>query len=580
MRRSTRQAGTKRYEGERLNHLAFPMGGIGSGMICLEGTGALSHVSLRNRPDVQNEPLWFSALCIKGAGGKKNLARVLEGPVPKWKATFPWGSSSGNGAGGHTFGLPRFASASFVTRFPFGKVTLRDRRIPLGVTLTGWSPFLPGNADESSLPAAAVEYRFRNRSSTPVDAVYSFHSSNFMLSDYPPTGKRGDAVRPRKNGFTLHLSAQRGRPEAEGSFSAFVKGATARSNCAWFRGGWFDAVTMTWKDIESGRLVSRARYADKEVPSGGGSLYVPLKLQPGEEKTVRLLFAWYVPKSNLSMGEKPNQPCSRKGGSRDSYVPWYATQFNGVDAVADHWSTHYERLRRESAAFADAFYDTTLPPEVIEAAAANLSILKSPTVLRQHDGRIWAWEGCCDGRGCCAGSCTHVWNYAQALPHLFPDLERTLRQTEFHENQDRRGHQAFRAWLPIRPIADHGGHAASDGQLGGIMKMYREWRVSGDTKWMRAMWPRVKQSLSYCIQAWDPDHLGVLVEPHHNTYDIEFWGPDGMCSSFYLGALAAAARMGRECGADVSLFEELLAKGRKYLEKKLFNGQYFEQKVQ
>jgi len=176
---------------------------------------------------------------------------------------------------------------------------------------------------------------------------------------------------------------------------------------------------------------------------------------------------------------------------------------------------------------------------VIEAIAANLTILKSPTVLRQTDGRLWLWEGCNDSTGCCRGSCTHVWNYAQAIPHLFPDLERTLRQTEFNESQDQRGHQTFRASLPIRPIAPTR-YAAADGQLGGIMKVYRDWRISGDTGWLKNIWPKVKASLNYCIETWDPEHKGILSEPHHNTYDIEFWGPDAMCSSFYLGALEAA----------------------------------------
>ncbi|KPJ55775.1 MAG: hypothetical protein AMS16_03690, partial [Planctomycetes bacterium DG_58] len=207
------------------------------------------------------------------------------------------------------------------------------------------------------------------------------------------------------------------------------------------------------------------------------------------------------------------------------------------------------------------------------------TILKSPTVLRQKDGRLWAWEGCCDRAGCCAGSCTHVWNYAQVLPHLFPDLERSLRETEFHENQDQHGHQDFRAFLPIRPTA-HKFHAASDGQLGGIMKVYRDWRISGDSEWMKRLWPRVKRSLEYCIETWDPDHKGVLVEPHHNTYDIEFWGPDGMCSSFYLGALKAAAAMAEEAGEDASAYVGLYEKGKQYLETQLFNGEYFVQRVQ
>jgi uncharacterized protein (DUF608 family) len=181
----------------------------------------------------------------------------------------------------------------------------------------------------------------------------------------------------------------------------------------------------------------------------------------------------------------------------------------------------------------------------IDAVASNLAILKSPTVLRQTDGRFWAWEGSGCTTGCCHGSCTHVWNYAQALAHLFPALERSLRETEFNENQDARGHQSFRANLPISPVTDHTFHAAADGQLGGIMKVYRDWRISGDTAWLRALWPQVKQSRAFCIEQWDPRHEGVLQEPHHNTYDIEFWGADPLCTTIYLGALKAAALMAR-----------------------------------
>jgi uncharacterized protein (DUF608 family) len=244
-----------------------------------------------------------------------------------------------------------------------------------------------------------------------------------------------------------------------------------------------------------------------------------------------------------------------------TYVPWYAERFADIGQLAAHWFGEYGRLRRESLRFSRCLADTTLPPELAEAVSANLTILKSPTVLRQSDGRLWGWEGCCDGSGCCHGTCTHVWNYAQALPHLFPSLERGLRETEFNEGQDGRGHQNFRASLPIRPV-DHGFHAAADGQLGGVLKVYREWRISGDAAWLRTLWPKVRKSLDYCIHTWDPDRVGALVEPHHNTYDIEFWGADGMCTSFYVGALRAAVAMGAALGADVRGYRELLEQGR------------------
>ena len=228
--------------------------------------------------------------------------------------------------------------------------------------------------------------------------------------------------------------------------------------------------------------------------------------------------------------------------------------------------------------FKEAFYSSSLPPEVMEAVAANLSILKSPTVMRQYDGRLWNFEGCGDSWGCCHGSCTHVWNYAQAIPHLFPALERSLRHTEFCESQNAEGHQNFRATLPIQP-ADHTFHSAADGQLGGIMKVYREWRISGDNGWLKKMYPMVKTSMDYCIATWDPRGQGVIEEPHHNTYDIEFWGPDGMHGSFYISALKAITAMGGFLQQDVTRYQALSAKAKTAMENSLFDGEYFIQQI-
>jgi uncharacterized protein (DUF608 family) len=558
------------YQGPYLNRVAFPIGGIGAGMVCLDGTGAISHLSVRNKMQVFNEPCSFAALCIKGTNA--NVAKVLEGPVPGWKV---FGSpGTGNGAAGTTYGLPRFDHAAFRARFPFGTVTLKDKEIPLRVRVTGWSPFVPGDPDNASLPVGALEYSFMNPSADTVEAVFSYNTKNFMA-----IGREGNTILPIRNGFILHQEGAEKNPENQGSFALFVDDTNVVVDHCWFKGGWWDSLTLAWKNIEQARLLDNPPV---EGSCPGASLFVPLTLKPGEQKTIRLMLAWYVPATNMRLGRDapevkectdPNCDCN------GNYVPWYAGRFKDVKAVARYWDRNYNDLRRKTVQFRNAFYDSTLPAEVLEAVAANLTILKSPTVLRQRDGRLWCFEGCSDNSGCCHGTCTHVWNYAQAIPHLFPSLERTLRETEFNVSQDERGHQTFRTALPIRPTT-HDFHAASDGQLGGIMKVYREWRISGDTAWLKQLWPKVKTSLNYCITTWDPRGTGVLEEPHHNTYDIEYWGPDGHCSSFYLGALAAAVKMGTAMGEDVSRYQELLDKGKQFLETELYNGEYFYQKIQ
>jgi len=565
------------YTGEYLNRIAFPIGGIGAGMFCIEGTGAISHMSVRNRPEIFNEPCTFAAIHVSGYD---NATKVLEGQVPDWKI---FGSSgTGNGAAGTSFGLPRFEEAKFMARFPFAMVTLKDRDIPMDITLECWSPFIPGDADNSSLPLGAIEYSFTNTSGGKIDAVFSWNAKNFMS-----TGP-GNSIRPIKGGFTLHQDTIGGHPEYLGDFAVFTNDPDVSVDHCWFRGGWWDPMTIAWKKISQGDTGPGGPVSSS---APGASLYVPFELEKGETKIIRLLFSWYVPNTGLRYGadilngsqvnaEQTSACCGDSVCEPASpyYQPWYSSRFSSMNELAEYWNSNYDDLKKNSMIFCNAFYESTLPPEVIEAIAANLTILKSPTVLRQADGKLWAWEGCSDNSGCCAGSCTHVWNYAQAIPHLFPSLERSFRETEFMISQNESGHQVFRSGLPLRPIR-HEFYAASDGQLGGIMKVYRDWRISGDNEWIEKMWPYVKLSMDYCIETWDPRHRGVLEEPHHNTYDIEFWGPDPMCSSFYIGALTAMIEMGNFLREDTGLYKELLENGKEYYEEKLFNGEFFIQQI-
>ena len=568
-----------KYTKDNLRHIAFPLGGIGAGMFCIQGSGMLGNFSLRNEPDLHKEPNVFSAVCIKSDNG--NIAKVIEGQVPYYKIFGGSGKGNlgmGNGLYGKNYGLPRFRDNDFTARFPFAHLNFYDEMMPLDVSVTGWSPFTPPDADSSSSPTAALEYRFENNTEKKIDAVYSFSSVNF-LKDEASREAEGECIYAMNKGFMLYQPPKENEPHIKAWFYVTADEENVNIDTDWFDGGWFDVLTMRWNDIQAGIIKNAHNPGDK---SPGGSIIVPFTLEPGGKKTIRLKFAWYVPNSNLRNGYEDDskaEGCFNNDSGKAFHKPWYSMRYKSVDEVMEYFTANYDSLRELSKNFSDAFYESSLPEEVLEAVSANLSIFKSPTVLRQTDGRLWCWEGCCDSEGSCSGSCTHVWNYAQAFCHLFPELERTFRKTEFNECQNEKGHQQFRAPLPIGN-SKHDFFAASDGQLGGIMKMYREWRISGDTKWLAGFWDKIKSSLDYCIDKWDKKREGVLKEPHHNTYDIEFWGADSMCSSFYLGALKAICLIGKELGKDIDEYDRLYKKGKEYLETKLFNGEYFYQEVE
>jgi uncharacterized protein (DUF608 family) len=561
------------YSGAQLDQIAFPLGGIGAGMVCLEGTGGLTDVSIRNRPVIQNQPGFFAAISVLGPA---RVARVVEGQVPTWKLFERRHAAKGDAPIGT--GFPRYEKATFRAHFPFARIELEDPALPLAARITGWSPFEPGDADNSSLPVAGLEYTFTHNGDEELDAVFSFNAPNFLpayVDEWRGGPEPERSTRATPGGFIFKGGAWPDAKEEEAWLAVAVDDPSAKVNLAWFRGSWFDPQTMAWRDVEQGAAFDRPVPTEGKAPKGA-SIFVPFHLLPRQTKSIRVRLSWYSPHSRIRE-IAPDVPAGSPAA--DYYQPWYGGRFASIDEVDAYWRDHYAQLRVKSERFSSCFFDTTLPPEVIDAVSANLSILKSSTVLRQRDGRLWGWEGCDEDNAQGPGTCTHVWNYAQAVAHLFPALERTLRETEFTVGQDDQGHQNFRVAMPIQP-SEHTDLAAADGQLGGIMKAHREWRISGDTGWLRGLWPRIRSSMDYCIGAWDPGHKGWLEEPHHNTYDIEFWGPDGMGASFYLGALQAMVAMGRALGENVTPYEELMTRGTARTNSELYNGEYYFQKVE
>jgi uncharacterized protein (DUF608 family) len=582
----------KTYRAESLTQIAMPMGGIGAGCVCLTGIGGIQDFSIRNKPATTArqdghgvEDAAFALLHIKG---RKPTTLLVEGPLPAAWVYDRGLQAQGFRKGGHE-GLPRFRHCTFTNEYPFGTVNLKDRDVPLTVQLAGWSPFIPLDEKNSGIPCAILDYTIRNSSKRAVNFEFSYHLSHLPA---PGINQDGRASRSQRiDGGAMQYNRDNPASDTFASTSASaslsVIGHEAKVKASWFRGGWFDAITMIWRECSEGRFEVTGPTERDQDGRNGCSVLVAAKLKPGASITIPVLITWYFPHSNVTAGvPKPKESSLPIAGDcgpdcDPAWKTWYSTQWTDAGEVARHVRENYVALRRRTMEFKEAIFGSTLPAEAIDAIASNLAILKSPTVLRQANGNLWGWEGCFAEAGCCHGSCTHVWNYAQAIPNLFPALERTLRQSELERSMDERGHIHFRATLPDGP-GDHGGHAAADGQLGGIIKVWREWQISGDRAWLEKIYPAVKRSLGYCMDTWDPDRRGLIVEPHHNTYDIEFWGPDGMCSSIYLGALTAMADMAMAMNEPdyAEQCRSLAERGAAAMDSQLFNGDYYIQQVQ
>lgn len=585
------------YRGPKTKEISFPLGGIGTGSIGLAGNGRLIDWEIYNRPN-KGSLNGFSHFAIKAErDGSVIDARVLNGDLaPPYTGALNRPQFQSYGFGPHRgtmAGVPHFENVEFKGEFPLAELEYIDGMFPGKVSMTAFNPFIPLNDKDSSLPVAMFEINVENTTAGAI--VYTIAPS--LGSPFPADKSINEY---QDNGLARSIKlGSLSIDEADPAFGDLCV-ATDSEDCRyqeyWYRGKWFDSLEVYWREFVSSDPLKNRTYSDSSWHPRQGdrdmcTLAAKVSVQPGERRSLRFVISWSFP--NFTNYWKPvEDSCGCEDGcgcedqrSANTWKNYYATVFDDSRASAAYALDHWTRLFEETRLFKDALFSSTLPAVALESVSANLSVLNTPTTVRLTDGSFYGFEGCHCDSGCCEGSCTHVWNYAYALPFLFPKLERSMRELDFRYNQREDGGMVFRLQLPIgrersqfRPCAD--------GEFGGVIKTYRDWKICGDTDWLRSIWPAVKKSIEYAwaesnADRWDADRDGVLEGRQHHTLDMELFGPNSWLTGFYLGALKAGAEMAEHLGeADTAAdFRALFDQGKAWVDENLFNGEYYHQLV-
>jgi len=557
------------FSGRQLAMIAFPLGGVGAGSLSLGGRGQLRDWEIFNRPDKGKTPRYAFASIWARAGASKSVASVLEAALAP-----PYQGDSGLGVV-NVPGLPRLESAAFTGEYPLAKVTFKDSFLPVEVALEAFTPFIPLEADDSGLPVAVLRYRVSNPGPVKAAVAIAFSIDN-------PVGAEGRSNEHRQGrgleGLFMRNPFLAGDDPLMGSFALCVvePGGGKVSWLRGWRGGtrWRIGPLLFWDDFSSDGELG----PEDAVRDSVGSLCLTREIVPRAAADYTFLLSWHF----------PNRTPARcgwtavKGEEKTVIGNWYSKRFADAWQAAEYAAANLPRLEKRTREFVAALRQTTVPGAVRDAATANLSTFATPTCFRTADGEFHAFEGSRDQAGCCFGNCTHVWNYEVATPHLFPSLSRSLRDAAFGFCTDEQGLMDFRQLLP--PHKQRWGFAAADGQMGAIMKLYLDWRLSGDAEWLRKHWPAAKRAIEFCWVpgGWDADRDGVMEGVQHNTYDVEFFGPNPLCGVWYLGGLRAAEEMALAVGdpAFAETCRRLFTNGRKWIDEHLFNGEYYIQKIQ
>ncbi|MET9021748.1 GH116 family glycosyl-hydrolase [Actinopolymorpha sp. NPDC004070] len=559
-----------RYDVAHSLRVALPLGGIGTGTVSLGGRGDLRDWEVVNRPAKGFAPKWsFFALRTAPAGGGDPdavVARALEGPIDLVLY------EGGHGSGVPNHGLPRFRRSEFLAAYPFGQVVLEDPDVPAEVRVQAFNPLVPTDAEASGLPVAVLRHVVTNTADHALEVSVAGSVSNFVGTD----GSEGVAknnrntVRQEEFGTGVLLTSDGVPRDAEqwGSLALVALGEDdVTTRTAWADHSWGGELLDFWDDFTAdGRLEERTSSTDTPT----ASVAATRTLAPGETHTFTFLLGWHFP--------------NRRNWDRTETVGnYYATKYADAWQVVADTVPALADLERRTRTFVEDVVTSDLPDVVQEAALANLSTLRTQTCFRTADGRFFGWEGCSDDVGCCAGSCTHVWNYEQATPFLFGALATSLREVELAYATGQDGRMPFRIPLPLERAATDPGPAAADGQMGCLVKLYREWRMSGDDDLLRALWPAAKRALAFAWipGGWDADRDGVMEGSQHNTMDVEYFGPNPEVGVWYLAALRACEELATHLGETefAATCADLFARGSAWLDEHLFNGEYYRHEI-
>lgn len=579
----------KHYDQAHIDRVAMPIGGIGAGNISIGGNGQWRDVEIMNKPGMgffgsytgKQAPCFM--VFTKTKDGQRK-SKALTGPVPLHE--YP--GSEGSPAPNH--GFPRFRSASFDAAYPFGKVSLEDDGMPVSASIKVFNPFIPGNVDASSLPVAVIRYTITNKTNEPITVAVGGSLDNFIgmdgfkikISDWNrsliPEGANHNRNYFKKSAGIAGIYMNSDSVDKNASTWGTIALTTAdddKSRKITYRTefnpkGWGADLIDLWDDFSDDGMFIDTVFKDRwNTPRA--ALAVNFELAANETKEVQFLLSWHFP--------------NRKDWEDKTTIGnYYTTRFNDAWDVADKITPQLPALETASLDFINTLLGSDYPTVLKEAALFNTSTLRSQTAFRAKDGNFFGWEGVFAATGSCYGSCTHVWNYEYTTPFLFGELAKKMREVEYgYGLWDSTGLMSFRVSFPLAKNTSWKA-AAADGQMGTIMKVYREWQLSGDDAFLQRLWPGVKKALSFAWikGGWDANMDGVMEGCQHNTMDIEYFGPNPEIEFWYLGALKAGAAMARYMKDKdfEKKCSQLFNNGSRLTDEWLFNGEFYIQKIQ
>lgn len=590
-----------KYTGEALRACEFPLGPIGQGSIAIGGDGGLRQWQINNKvAHDAHVPDSFFAIRVDSGGSSK--AVVLQSNALYDDSKFqpsPYISDHVIPAASKQLlkDLPGVKSLEITAKFPTVQVDYTSDEVPVKVQLEAFSPKVPLNSTQSGVPVVVYNFTVTNTGTQAAKVtlmgtlqnIAGWNCYDAITSEVAAKGYGGNINALYTSGKLYGIDMCNPSLQSNQAFNGHVALAFLKQpNDQFSTMLQFDSAKELWKYFTGAGLPGQGHLGPSVAgKTWNGAAACERTVEAGKSTTFTYMLAWHFPNRYRDWPlytSIPNTPLYV--GNR------YNKIWKTVTEVLEYTANNYSGIYTLTVRFRDAMFNTTMHWQYVDSAANRISVLNSPTCFWSEDGNMYAFEGCSKDAGCCPLNCTHVWNYEQCLAKLFPDVERTMREIDLLHQINPYGVVPSRTSCPLElrrvweQWENYSTYASStnicvDGEMGTVLKTYREIKQGAPRAWFDKMWNPVKKIMNRWMNELDKGD-GLITGAQPNTYDRATYGVTTFIGTYYLCGLRATEEMAKMQGdtALQTLCNSRFKIGSGNLDKACFsNGKWYTQLV-
>jgi non-lysosomal glucosylceramidase len=492
---------------------------------------------------------------------------------------------------------------SYEATVPFAKLEYYSNDVPLRIELTAWSPFMPRDTKNSSLPAVFFDFKIRSRQALPVDISLLATMRNAAGYDV----KAKHYVSQVLTGAT-HRTVMQSCDHLDPKHSSWGSlGLTSVDPASHYYLGWEHPHPYYERLLREPHLPDHDDTPGRNSTDSTTGLPACLdrcfstigkstRLETGhDELSHSFVASWYFPNNYARL---PGDPDSGPAGyleeaahlsgqaratgdnqTRPLEGHFYTNWFDSAASVAAYAVHNRDYLLRETTRFHDAFYASSIEPAVLDQVNSQLNTFRTSSWLTRA-GDFGIYEGLSPDKSWAGLSTIDVAMYGDvATAMLFPELNRAVVNAHRRlQNPDGSILHSISANFHDRNPAEASAIRVDlPAQYAYLSLRAAFW--SEKPGYLKEIWPSVQAALDYVLRERDgngdllPDMSGIMC-----SYDnFPMYGIAPYVATQWLVAVAAAVEAARELNdvAAQEKWQHVFDSGRRHFETATWNGKYY-----